>query len=153
MKRNARHVFLMMILVFALIAEFGALALRAEDIPCTKDGFYYAVCPIQPERSDLRVVDGSGMAPLPNNRMRPDDPRVVDGSRLSVLPTPRLHAAATANKIAAAASTLSILRKKWRSYTMADWMSIASIFLLALVVGVVFYLVNRTLQNERKIAA
>jgi len=147
---------LFLLLLTAFMVAAGPLPLSAADIPCTHDGFYYAVCPIQPELANKRVIDGSDLPPA-----APDEPKpVVDGSKLSPLPPQHVHGVATSKSAfprqvpaVAAISAASIIRKNWRNYTMTDWMSIASIFLLALVVGVVFYLVNRTIQNERRTTA
>ena len=133
---------------------FALGGLTAAEVPCTQNGFYYAVCPVQPRVGEQRLVDGSTLPQPP-----PTDSRAFDGSKLSPLP-PHLHSLAADPKTRsdhkpapAAAPLASVLQKNWRNYTIAEWMSIGSIFLLTLIVGVVFYLVNRTLQNERKITA
>jgi hypothetical protein len=145
------------LLLFSLIVAWIAPALRADGIPCTQNGFYYAVCPTQPELTNRRMIDGSNLPPAP-----PNDPNlVVDGSKLPQRPPQHVHGAAAASKRtlsehaapAAATPAALVIRKNWRNYTMTDWMSISSIFLLALVVSVVFYLVNRTIQNERRARA
>jgi hypothetical protein len=157
MKKDVRHALFIFLLLVALILEFGAFTLRAGDgIPCTDaNGFYHAVCPVQPEVSNRRVVDGSGLSPLPPDAR--DAPRVVDGSKLFPPQHTRRVAESKPSQApasgASAAPGLSVFRKTWRNYTMTDWMSIASIFLLATIVGVVFYLVNRTIQSERRTAA
>lgn len=136
------------VLLPALVVAAGGPTRGADDVPCTQNGFYYAVCPEQPHVAQ-RLVDGSSLPqPLPSS---PTDARVVNGSKLSPLLPQRVHGV-TASKATSQDQAPSVPspRKNWRNYTVADWMSISSIFLLALPVCIVFYLVNRTIQAERR---
>ena len=136
-----------LLLPLALVAAAKALATGADDFPCTQNGFYYAVCPTQPELSNKRVVDGSNLSPLA------DDAGGAYGSKASPIAPQHVHrGVATASKptILNHVPAAPVIRKNWHNYTISDWMSIISIFLLALPVCVVFYLVNQAIQKERR---
>lgn len=141
MKSVIKHVCATLLLAFVAVP-----AHPGDGVPCTQDGFYYAVCPIQPELSNKRVVDGSKFLPLPA-----DEPNKGRPSYLPPSPALR-HIASSASKpsLPGHGQPAASAQKNWRNYTVADWMSLASIFLLALIVGVVFYLVSRTIRNEAR---